>query len=114
MCDWLSWSLYGQPYEELIVERAAWEKAGRPPRVHVDGESDLDEEGLEIDGDKLGLVEHCVDMVEARAATRFKVGRNLTVRVIRLTLDPVKVRSFFRSARRMSAHRYTRRSSLAL
>lgn len=91
MKDWLAWSLYGQPYEELIEEREIWEKEGKI-KVHIiDGEEDIDEEGLDIEGDKLGLVDHCVDMVEARAAMKFEEGRNPNVKVIRLTLDPVKV-----------------------
>lgn len=92
MKDWLAWSLYGQPYEELIEEREIWIKGGRVKLVHlIDGEEDIDEEGLDIEGDKLGLVDHCVDMVEARAAMKFEEGRNPDVKVIRLTLDPVKV-----------------------
>ncbi|GAA6034999.1 hypothetical protein JCM8097_002136 [Rhodosporidiobolus ruineniae] len=46
-----------------------------------------------IEGDKLGLVQHCVALVEARAAHRFPPGRNPKVRATRLTLDPVKVAS---------------------
>ncbi|KAK4705167.1 hypothetical protein P7C70_g1037, partial [Phenoliferia sp. Uapishka_3] len=90
MCDWLAWSLYGQPYEELVAERAIWEKNGRPA-AHLDGAPDTDEDGLTIDGDKLGLTEHCVDMVEARAGRPFPPGRNPDVKTIRLTLDPVRV-----------------------
>lgn len=55
MADWLAWSLYGQPLTELEDERAAWDKAGRPA-LHLDGEPDIDDEGLEITQDKLGLV----------------------------------------------------------
>lgn len=55
MADWLAWSLYGQPLHELEEERKAWDAAGRPP-LHVDGEPDVDDDGLEIDQDKLGLV----------------------------------------------------------
>jgi hypothetical protein len=90
MCDWLSWSLYGQPHEEVVAERAQWEKDGKPP-IHLDGELDADEDGLDLDGDKLGLVDHCVELVEARSGVNFKEGRNPDVKVIRLTLDPVKV-----------------------
>ncbi|KAI5481007.1 hypothetical protein MNV49_006193 [Pseudohyphozyma bogoriensis] len=90
MAEWLAWSLYGQPLDELVAEREAWEKAGHPP-LHVDGEPDIDEDGLDIEGDKLGLVEHCVELVEARAARIFPPGRNVDVKVIRLTLDRVRV-----------------------
>jgi hypothetical protein len=55
MADWLAWSLYGQPLHELEEERAAWEAAGKPD-LHVDGELDVDDDGLEIERDKLGLV----------------------------------------------------------
>ena len=33
----------------------------------------------------------CVDLVEHRAATTFPPGRNPKIKVIRLTLDPVRV-----------------------
>lgn len=39
----------------------------------------------------LTFAEHCVELVEARAAMPFKEGRNSKVKVIRLTLDPVRV-----------------------
>lgn len=90
MFDWLSWSLYGQPYEELVAERERWEIQGRP-EVFIEGAIDDDDEGIEIEGDKLGLVEHCVDLVEARAGKIFPQGRNEKIKVIRLTLDPVRV-----------------------
>lgn len=92
MFDWLSWSLYAQPYEELVAERKQWIADGRP-EVFIDGALDNDDEGIEIEGDKLGLVEHCVDLVEARAGKTFPPGRNKDVKVIRLTLDKVKVHS---------------------
>lgn len=92
MFDWLSWSLYAQPYEELVAERKQWLADGRP-EVFIDGVLDNDDEGIEIEGDKLGLVEHCVDLVEARAGKTFPPGRNKDVKVIRLTLDQVKVHS---------------------
>ncbi|KAK4699831.1 hypothetical protein P7C70_g6424, partial [Phenoliferia sp. Uapishka_3] len=113
LCEWLAWSLYGQlsrsfsfasrispdrvswnesgqPYEELVAERAIWEKNGRPT-AYLAGAPDTDEEGLSIDGDKLGLTEHCVEMVEARAGRPSPPGRNPDVKTIRLTLDPVRV-----------------------
>lgn len=80
----------GQPYEEILSEHEIWESAGRPP-FHLEGELDVDEEGLTIPLSKLGLVNHCVDLVEARSATIFKPGRNDKIKVIRLTLDPVRV-----------------------
>ncbi|GAA5885028.1 hypothetical protein JCM6882_007198 [Rhodosporidiobolus microsporus] len=46
-----------------------------------------------VDGDKLGLVHHCLSLVEARSAWRFPSGRNPRVKATRLTLDPVKVSS---------------------
>jgi hypothetical protein len=60
------------------------------------GESDEDDsdefdEDTEIEGDKFGLVMHCVDLVEARAAHRFEPGRNQEIKTLRLTLDPVRV-----------------------
>lgn len=90
MADWLSWSLYGVSHAELVSERETWEANGRPVGS-VDGELDEDEDGLEIEGDKLGLVEHCVELMEARAGKRFPEGRNDKVKVIRLTLDEVRV-----------------------
>ena len=57
MADWIGWSLYGVPVEELEAEREEWIKQGRPEQ-HIDGVPDLDEEGLDIEKDKLGLVEH--------------------------------------------------------
>lgn len=90
MADWLAWSLYGQPLQEIEEEREAWNSAGRPP-MHIDGELDVDDEGLDIEQDKLGLVNHCLDMIEARAAKTFEPGRNDKIKVIRLTLDPVRV-----------------------
>lgn len=90
MFDWLSWSLYGQPYEVLVAEREKWEADGRP-EVYIEGTVDNDDHGIEIEGDKLGLVEHCVDLVEARAGKPFLPGRNKDIKVIRLTLDPVRV-----------------------
>lgn len=57
MADWIAWSLYGVFLEELEAEREVWEKAGRPD-LHLEGDLDPDAEGLEIEGDKLGLVNH--------------------------------------------------------
>lgn len=90
MLDWLSWSLYARPYEELLAERNAWEKDGRP-EIYLEGVLDGDDEGIDIEQDKLGLVEHCLDLVEARAGKTFPEGRNKDIKVIRLTLDPVRV-----------------------
>ncbi|KAM0751691.1 hypothetical protein T439DRAFT_300689 [Meredithblackwellia eburnea MCA 4105] len=92
MADWLSWSLYGETYDQLVKERKEWEKKGKP-QLHLDGSPDEDEEGLDIDGDKLGLMEHCLDLVEARAGRTMPPGRNSRVKTIRLTLDPVRVMS---------------------
>ncbi|GAA5949001.1 hypothetical protein JCM21900_003168 [Sporobolomyces salmonicolor] len=95
MADWLAWSLYGSTLEALEAERKAWDQAGRPPLVlddgsPDDGDSDIDEDTV-IEGDKLGLVMHCVELVEARAAHRFPRGRNPKIHTLRLTLDPVRV-----------------------
>lgn len=90
LADWLAWSLYGEPYEKLVEERQHWLKQGKPD-PKIDGKVDEDEADLEIEKDKLGLVEHCIEMVEARAAKIFKPGRDPRVKAIRLTLDPVKV-----------------------
>ena len=57
MADWVGWSLYGVPLEELEAEREEWIRKGKPEQK-INGEPDLDEEGLEIEKDKLGLVEH--------------------------------------------------------
>jgi hypothetical protein len=57
MADWIGWSLYGVPLEELEAEREEWIRKGKPEQK-IDGVPDLDEEGLEIEQDKLGLVEH--------------------------------------------------------
>ncbi|GAA5865382.1 hypothetical protein JCM1840_001549 [Sporobolomyces johnsonii] len=97
MADWLAWSLYGTTLESLEAERKAWDQAGRPPLIlddgsPDDGDSDIDEDTV-IEGDKLGLVMHCVELVEARAAHRFPPGRNPKIHTLRLTLDPVKVAS---------------------
>lgn len=62
MADWVGWSLYGVPLEELETERMEWISKGRPAQ-HIGGVPDLDEDGLEIEKDKLGLVEH-VSFVE--------------------------------------------------
>ncbi|KAK4048059.1 hypothetical protein OIO90_005960 [Microbotryomycetes sp. JL221] len=91
IAEWLAWSLYGVHLEDLEKERKVWLDQGKPKSVDVNGEPDLDEDGLEIEQDKLGLVEHCIEMIEARAATRFKPGRNMNIKTIRLTLDPVRV-----------------------
>ncbi|GAA5871902.1 hypothetical protein JCM8547_003300 [Rhodosporidiobolus lusitaniae] len=121
VADWFAWSLYGEPLEKLEKERKEWDKAGRPALYCADGttldtDSDLEEgdedapgngeegEGGEtrsvrrrrapaLEGDKLGLVQHCISLVEARAAHRFQPGRNPLVKATRLTLDPVKVAS---------------------
>ncbi|GAA6060292.1 hypothetical protein JCM10212_002933 [Sporobolomyces blumeae] len=95
MADWLAWSLYGVTLEELEAERKQWDQDGRPPLKLADGtldedDSDLDEDTA-IEGDRYGLVMHCVDLVEARAAHRFEPGRNDKIRTLRLTLDPVRV-----------------------
>lgn len=112
MTDWLAWSLYAQPLEELLQERKEWEAAGKP-QMHLNGEPDIDhDDELRLEQDKLGLVgkrrfalveepcetddhltEHCVELVEARAARVFPEGRNPAIKVIRLTLDPVRVAS---------------------
>ncbi|GAA5973276.1 hypothetical protein JCM11641_003047 [Rhodosporidiobolus odoratus] len=113
--DWFAWSLYGEPLEQLEKERKEWDKAGRPPLYCVDGvtldnDSDLEDDkaggatvdegaprarrhALSIEGDKLGLVNHCLSLIEARSAYRFPPGRNPKVRATRLTLDPVRVTS---------------------
>lgn len=67
MADWLAWSLYGQPLHELEEERKQWHAEGKPP-LHVDGELDVDDEGLDIDADKLGLVGECSASRAFRAA----------------------------------------------
>lgn len=55
MSEWLAWSLYGQSLEDLQKEREEWHTSGKPP-PHLDGEPDVDEDGLDIEADKLGLV----------------------------------------------------------
>ncbi|KAM0792916.1 hypothetical protein ACM66B_002676 [Microbotryomycetes sp. NB124-2] len=91
IAEWLAWSLYGMRLEQLEEERRKWIADGKPPQVHSDGEPDDDEDGLDITQDKLGLVEHCIEMIEARAACKFEPGRNPRIKTIRLTLDPVRV-----------------------
>lgn len=96
--SWLSWSLYGCTTAELLAERIAWREGGRK-EVFIGGVRDSDDwgegEGEGVEEDRLGLVEHCVDLVKARAGgIEFKEGSNPDVEVIRLTLDPVKVCSF--------------------
>lgn len=96
MADWLAWSLYGSTLETLEEERKKWDKDGRPPMKLDDGTLDDDDsddfdEDTAIEGDKYGLVMHCVEMVEARAAHRFEEGRNEEIKTLRLTLDPVRV-----------------------
>ncbi|GAA5998083.1 uncharacterized protein JCM10292_002311 [Rhodotorula paludigena] len=44
-----------------------------------------------VDCDRLGLVHHCLTLVQARAAHVFPPGRNARVRPLRLTLDPLRV-----------------------
>ncbi|GAA5984768.1 hypothetical protein JCM5350_004232 [Sporobolomyces pararoseus] len=103
MADWLAWSLYGMTFEQVEEERKEWDKNGRPRWLkledgitddkdhhHHHSEEEEDEEE-EIEGDKYGLVMHCVELVEARAAHRFEPGRNDKIKTLRLTLDPVKV-----------------------
>ncbi|KAM0746414.1 hypothetical protein T439DRAFT_329860 [Meredithblackwellia eburnea MCA 4105] len=91
---WLSWSLYNQPYEEILEERNQWLKAGRPEREACD---QVDGQGvaIELQGeeDKLDLVLHSLKLLEARVAKEFPEGTNPKVKPIRLTLDPVKVAS---------------------
>ncbi|GAA5829033.1 hypothetical protein JCM11251_004103 [Rhodosporidiobolus azoricus] len=121
VAEWFAWALYGTGLEELEEERREWDKKGRPTLfledgVTRDGDSDLEgeEEGEDdhageahdeeakrsaarrfpaVDGDKLGLVHHCLSLLEARTAWRFPPGRNPSIRATRLTLDPVKVTS---------------------
>ncbi|GAA5970009.1 hypothetical protein JCM3765_007275 [Sporobolomyces pararoseus] len=99
MADWLSWSLYGTTFEQIEKERKEWDLKGRPKyqdgvvtdeKDHPPHHSEEDEED-EIEGDKYGLVMHCVELVEARAAHRFEPGRNEKIQTLRLTLDPVRV-----------------------
>ncbi|KDE03487.1 hypothetical protein MVLG_06049 [Microbotryum lychnidis-dioicae p1A1 Lamole] len=90
MADWLAWCLYSSTLEELEEERQAWVAAGKPP-LHLYGELDVDQGGLKLEQDKLGLLEHCLDLVEFRAGGSLREGRNPRCRVIRLTLDPVRV-----------------------
>jgi len=96
MADWLAWSLYGMRLESLEDERKKWDREGRPPLKLEDGTLDEDDEDLleedtVLEGDKYGLVMHCVELVEARAAHRFEPGRNEGIKTLRLTLDPVRV-----------------------
>lgn len=56
-----------------------------------DDDQDSIEEDTVLEGDKYGLVMHCVELVEARAAHRFEKGRNRGIKTLRLTLDPVRV-----------------------
>ncbi|GAA5901993.1 uncharacterized protein JCM6883_000460 [Sporobolomyces salmoneus] len=97
MADWLAWSLYGTTMESLEEERREWDRTGRPPlklddgiTLDADDSDDFDEDTM-IEGDKYGLVMHCVELVEARAAHRFETGRNEKIKTLRLTLDPVRV-----------------------
>ena len=113
MIDWLSWSIYTVSHEDLVADRIAWEKAGKPVK-HLEGVPDDDEDEYEIAGDKLGLVEHCLELVEARAGKPFPPGRNPKVKVIRLTLDKVRVFSrpfilyaFVWAAQRLVVRRHT-------
>lgn len=115
MADWLAWSMYGQPLHEIEHERKEWDRAGRPALYCSDGvtldtdtdldhhfddvdQLDLDDAAVErrrheqtFDSDKLGFVQFCLTLCEARAATRFAPGRNPSVHALRLTLDPVRV-----------------------
>ncbi|BGP37379.1 hypothetical protein JCM10450v2_001288 [Rhodotorula kratochvilovae] len=115
MADWLAWSMYGEPLETLEEERREWDKKGRPPLycrdgVTVDADSELDDSDDEdeveervrarrtrteesVAADRLGLVHHCLVLVEARAAHVFPPGRNPAVKPLRLTLDPLRVTS---------------------
>ncbi|GAA6010902.1 hypothetical protein JCM11491_004592 [Sporobolomyces phaffii] len=96
MADWLAWSLYGTTLEQLELERKEWDRQGRPAAKLDDGTLDPDsddefDDDTRIEGDKYGLVMHCVELVEARAAHRFEDGRNDKIKTLRLTLDPVRV-----------------------
>ncbi|GAA6047697.1 hypothetical protein JCM3770_001724 [Rhodotorula araucariae] len=115
MADWLAWSMYGEPLETLEEERREWDQKGRPPLYQADGvtvdvDSELDDSDGEdeveervrarrtrteesVEADRLGLVHHCLVLVEARAAHVFPPGRNPAVKPLRLTLDPLRVRS---------------------
>lgn len=114
VAQWLAWSLYGKPLEELEKQRAEWDKAGRPALYCADGvtlddDADLEKDEDEKDGedvtrrqrrreesleaDPLGLVNFCVSLVELRSAHKFAPGSNPAVKPMRLTLDPVRVTS---------------------
>lgn len=87
IASWLSWSLYAQPYEELLAERNS--------RSGDSTESDSSDDGSVhyTEHDKLSFVVDCVRLVEARVGCAFPAGINTKVKEIRLTLDPVKVTS---------------------
>lgn len=63
MVEWISWSLYGAEYHQLVKERKEWIENGKP-EMFIDGISD-DDDTLEIEGDKLSLVEHCLSLSES-------------------------------------------------
>ncbi|KAL8290160.1 hypothetical protein RQP46_003099 [Phenoliferia psychrophenolica] len=83
--QWMSWSLYGQPFEEVVNERRNSISTGvrieRMPREN------------DIGRDKLETVETSVEMWEARAAVKLPAGKNPQVGVVRLTLDKMRVMS---------------------
>jgi len=81
--QWMSWSLYGQPLEEVVRERRQSVSQG----VKIDKLP----QNENIGRDKLETVEHSVDLWEARAGTKLRRGSNPAVDVLRLTLDPVRV-----------------------
>ncbi|KAI5481197.1 hypothetical protein MNV49_005632 [Pseudohyphozyma bogoriensis] len=78
--QWMSWSLYGQPYEEVVRER-------RNSVSSIDGIVRQDDIGR----DKQETVDYSVDLWEARAGVKLKEGKNPDVSVVRLTLDEAKV-----------------------
>lgn len=82
--QWISWSLYGLPLEDVVKERRASVSQG------IDISTLPQDENL--GRDKLETVETTANLWEARAATKLPEGKSGN-KVIRLTLDRVRVLS---------------------
>lgn len=92
--EWLAWSFYCMPYEDIVSE---WNDEGRPtlPKTLQDVEEIMNDNDDEQDtSGKLAFLYNGLYMLEARAGMRLPDGRTQPAgRSIRLHLDPVRATS---------------------